>query len=303
MSSSTRVTASPRHEAPSLSLRSPRTRIRDRRGRAQTARDRSCRSIAARISARAHSLPTTSGEQAMLDGMDAAAQRLEYRRRGREPARSRSPGPCRCPRPRSARSRPPRSAGGEQVLERMSAGEVGQRRGMDVHDALRKALEERRCQEVHVPGAARRARRRVPRASPPSPSPASPDRHSRRARTLLAGTPADSARASALARRVLDATATTGKSASSSACEFVPSPLTRTPITRASIVPMTRASPGSGTTAHEADPEIENAPELVLVHMSSSHSNTGGRSQDDQSSSAPRPPAGRARGCPRCHRR
>ena len=32
---------------------------------------------------------------------------------------------------------------------------------------------------------------------------------------------------------VLDATATTGNPASSSACRFVPSPLTRTPITRA----------------------------------------------------------------------
>ena len=45
------------------------------------------------------------------------------------------------------------SAGREHVLERMSPGEVRQRRGMHIHDALRKAIEERGSKQVHVSGA------------------------------------------------------------------------------------------------------------------------------------------------------
>ena len=42
--------------------------------------------------------------------------------------------------------------GREDVLQRMGAREVGERRGMDVDDTLREALEEGRPQQVHVPG-------------------------------------------------------------------------------------------------------------------------------------------------------
>ena len=42
------------------------------------------------------------------------------------------------------------SAGREQIFQRMRTGELGQRRRMDVHDAVREAGEERGAQELHV---------------------------------------------------------------------------------------------------------------------------------------------------------
>ena len=45
------------------------------------------------------------------------------------------------------------SSGVEQVLQRMGAGKLRERTRMDVHDTLREALEERGCEEMHVPGA------------------------------------------------------------------------------------------------------------------------------------------------------
>ena len=73
---------------------------------------------------------------------------------------------------------------------------------------------------------------------------------------------------------------------------------TRTPITSQPIRPIT--SPlagvaGSGTTAHIADAEVEDAPLLLLVDAcSASHAKTGGRSHASQSISAPSP-SGRTR--------
>ena len=43
-------------------------------------------------------------------------------------------------------------AGGERVVDRVRAGEGGQQRGVDVDDAAREAVEERRRQQVHVAG-------------------------------------------------------------------------------------------------------------------------------------------------------
>ena len=101
---------------------------------------------------------------------------------------------------------------------------------MDVDHPLREALEERRSQKLHVAGADHQldalalepvghravARVAVRRAL---------ELEGRR-RDVLA-----SARTSARAPATFDATATTGSPASRSACRFVPSPDTSTPIT------------------------------------------------------------------------
>ena len=44
-------------------------------------------------------------------------------------------------------------AGRENVLDRVRAGEVGQRRRVRVHDPTAVVVEERPAEEVHVPGA------------------------------------------------------------------------------------------------------------------------------------------------------
>ena len=122
-------------------------------------------------------------------------------------------------------------AGGELLLDRVRAGEAGQQRGVDVDDRVGEAVEERRCQQVHVAGEHDELdalllepvrHRRVARGAVGV---------SRRARTH-GRIAASGARRSAGASRRFDATATTGRPASSSACRFVPSPLTSTPITR-----------------------------------------------------------------------
>ena len=201
----------------------------------ETAREgheaRSCRRPR---SARAQ-LADDLGKQTVLGRVDALAQRLDgVARRERAPARSRSRSRCRLLRPRSAPSQRPRGApAASRSSSGCAPGKSGSGAGWTLTTRSGKALEERRRQEVHVPraddeldalrlepvghrGVTRLAIGVVGRArnSPPA-----------RARTA--------ARASARASGVLDATATTGSPASSSACRFVPSPLTRTPITRA----------------------------------------------------------------------
>ena len=77
----------------------------------------------------------------------------------------------------------------------------------------------------------RPASRRARRASRPWPRLAARGSRSRRARTPRVGIPAASARSSARAPALFEATADTGSPASISACRFVPSPETSTPIT------------------------------------------------------------------------
>ena len=120
----------------------------------------------------------------------------------------------------------------EHVLDRVRAGERGQRRRVRVDDPAREAREEVRPEQVHV------AREH----DEPTPCVLEPvghrlvallaSREAPRAGTRPPGSTAASARSRARTPARFDATAAIGRSASIRACRFVPSPLTRTPITR-----------------------------------------------------------------------
>jgi hypothetical protein len=154
---------------------------------------------------------------------------------------------------------------GERVFHRVRAGKRGQQRWVDVQNPARKALEERRRQQLHVAG----------EDDELDASLCEPLRQ-----LLVAALPRveldcwEGARfdpglrgpSSAFAFVLFEATATTGKSASSSACRFVPAPLTRTPITGSR---RSRAPRGliRGHDRTEADPEVEDVSQLRLVHM------------------------------------
>ena len=110
-------------------------------------------------------------------------------------------------------------------------GKSGQRSRVRVHDPLEAARG-----STGAAGACSRRRQRgsrpARRASRPSPRPAPPGSRSRRARRPPSEC-RQPRRARALARSGLfDATAAIGNPSSISACRFVPSPETRTPITR-----------------------------------------------------------------------
>ena len=129
-----------------------------------------------------------------------------------------------------------RRARREHVLERMGARELRQRGRVHIDDTLREPCEERRPQQVHVAGADDELDAVA----------FEPVRHRSVARVAVrivvernvaVATPAASARASARAPGTFDATATTGRPASSSACRLVPSPETSTPITPRTTFP------------------------------------------------------------------
>ena len=145
-------------------------------------------------------------------------------------------------------------------------GSAGSSDGVHVDDASGEAVEERRRQQVHVAGAARRARRRAPRATSPSRRRAPRGRRGSRARTSRSRCPAARARSSAQAPGRFDATATIGSPASISACRFVPSPETRTPIIRDPSDHQSRPA-RLGDDGAEADAEVEDAAQLVLVDV------------------------------------
>ena len=124
-----------------------------------------------------------------------------------------------------------RDACGERVLDGVGAGERGEQRRVHVDDSTGEAVEERRSQEVHVPGADDE-----PDAVPGEPAPPS-RRRARRGRrnpssaNTAVGTPIavgplerPDARARSTRRR------RSACSASISAWRFVPLPLTSTPI-------------------------------------------------------------------------
>ena len=224
--------------------RSRRAPSRARRAPSRACRGRSCRTT--EISARTALSRPPAAAGARRRGSARSASRAAGRGRGswRITAPVSSPSSTRC-----TVTPVVSHAGGERVVDRARARELGQQRGMDVDDPLREALEERRREQVHVAGADDEAHALL----------LEPVRHRRVALLAvgvvgqLEGGRGNARRARALerprARRGSRRRRTTGNPASSSACRFEPSPLTRTPITLATIRPITRSSPGSATTA------------------------------------------------------
>src|SRR5215207_8715503 len=78
--------------------------------------------------------------------------------------------------------------------------------------------------------------------------------------------PAASARSSARTPGLFEATQAIGRPASISACRYVPSPLTRTPITRARSV-RSQAPRRDPRRRRSSNPEIEDPPELLFVDV------------------------------------
>ena len=158
-------------------------------------------------------------------------------------------------------------AGGQRVLDRVHAGVLRQERRVDVHDPVREELEERRREQVHVAGEHGDLRSLLAQPEPKGavpllaifvlveretrPSPPRPPRLARAPPPL-----ACSRRRRPPAGR-----------ASSSAWRFVPSPDASTPIIGPPTLPITRSSPGSGDDRAVADPEVEDPPQLLLVHV------------------------------------
>ena len=148
-----------------------------------------------------------------------------------------------------------------------------------------------------------RGRRRARSASRPSRRRAPPGPGSRRARRRRSRSRPPRARSARARPSRLLATAAIGRPASISACRFVPSPLTSTPITPASLSRFRRRVSLGHDRAHP-DPEVEDAVLLLLLDAcSSSQAKTAGRSHEFQSISGVRLPAARARGCRRSRRR
>ena len=176
---------------------------------------------------------------------------------------------CRRPRRRGAPSRRVSVAPAAScVLDRVRAREGRQQRRVDVDDPLAGSGRgttasagacSRRDDELDavLARASRPSRRRAPRGRRSSSS--VEDRRS--------GCPAAAARSSARRVGAVRRDAAIGRPASISACRFVPLPLTSTPITR--LRPITSSSPGCrlGDDRAEADPEVEDAPQLVLVDV------------------------------------
>ena len=185
--------------------------------------------VVGRRSARAQ-FPHHLRQQPVLDRLDPLVQRLG-RVAGETGTRScASTGPVSTPSSTRWTVAPDSATPAAScVLDRVRAGERRQQRRVDVDDRAGEAVEEGRREQVHVAGEDDEARRPAPRASRPSRRRALRGPGSRRARRPRSRR---TARSSAGAPLRLLATATTGRPASSSACRFVPRPLTRTPITR-----------------------------------------------------------------------
>ena len=133
---------------------------------------------------------------------------------------------------------------GEDVLDRVGAGEGGERRGVGVDDPRREDLEEARAAAGACSPRARRGSTPRSRARAPSPRHGRPGsrRHRREDRGRDARSPRRGERRDA---GPLEATATIGSPASMSAWRFVPSPLTSTPIMRRLHPPRPRRPRGA----------------------------------------------------------
>ena len=155
----------------------------------------------------------------------------------------------------------------ERVLDRARARELGQQRRVDVDDPLGEAVEERRRQQVHVAGA----------DDEPTPCSCEPVRH-RRVALLAVGelvereTPRPaprprSARSSARAPGRFDATARDRQPGVEQRLQVRALAADEHADHAATIRPITRSSPGLRDDGAVADPEVEDAPQLLLLDV------------------------------------